>query len=91
MEEKQNVLVQELLAGECLGSNRLFARVTILPGGELGFHEHHGETETYYINSGEGEYDDNGTKQIVHAGHTVFRDDGSGHGIRKFIALIIKA
>ena len=31
---------------------RLYAKVTILPGETLAFHEHHGETETYHILSG---------------------------------------
>lgn len=97
MAEKQSMVIQELLTGEKLGNNRLFARVTIFPGKELGYHEHHGETETYHIISGEGEYDDNGKKQFVSAGDTVFCPEGGGHGIRNtgkndlvFIALIIK-
>ena len=36
------------------GKVGLFAKVTIPPRDVLEFHEHHGETETYYILSGEG-------------------------------------
>ena len=95
----EQMKVEELISGEQLGDNKvgLFAKVTMIPGGVLDFHEHHGETETYYIMSGEGEYDDNGVKKTVKADDTVFCEDGNGHGIRNtgsedlvFIALIIK-
>ena len=37
---------EKLLEGERLsGKVTLFAKVTILPGDELPYHEHHGETE----------------------------------------------
>lgn len=39
---------EKLLEGERLsGKVTLFAKVTILPGDELPYHEHHGETEVY--------------------------------------------
>ena len=44
----------------------MFAEVTIAPGCSLGYHEHHGESETYYIIKGQGEYDDNGTKRSTY-------------------------
>ena len=48
---------EKLLEGERLsGKVTLFAKVTILPGDELPYHEHHGETEVYHILSGEGIY-----------------------------------
>ena len=51
---------EKLLEGERLsGKVTLFAKVTILPGDELPYHEHHGETEVYHILSGEGIYQDN--------------------------------
>ena len=46
---------EKLLEGERLsGKVTLFAKVTILPGDELPYHEHHGETEAYHILSGAG-------------------------------------
>ena len=75
---------------------RLYAQVTIEKGCSLGYHEHHGETETYYILSGEGEYDDNGVKRPVKAGDITITPDGKGHGLTNtgdtdlvFMALII--
>ena len=54
---------------------------TVVPGCSLGYHEHHGESETYYIIKGQGEYDDNGTKRPVTVGDKTFTPDGCGHGI----------
>lgn len=75
----------------------LFADVTIEAGGHLDYHEHHGETETYYILEGCGVYNDNGREYEVKAGDVTFCEDGCGHGIVckgdepvRFMALIIK-
>lgn len=54
----EKLLTPEQLDGKC----KLFAIVTIQPGHELANHQHIGETETYYILSGKGIYDDDGTK-----------------------------
>ena len=76
----------------------MFACVTIEKGATLGYHEHHGEGEAYYILSGTGKYHDNDKVYPVKAGDVVYCADGSGHGLDntsdeglKFIALIIKA
>ena len=78
------------------GKVGLFAKVTIPPRDVLEFHEHHGETETYYILSGEGIYDDDGREVLAKAGDVFFCEEGHGHGIRcsgeedlVFMALII--
>ena len=47
----KHILGEKQLNGKC----GLYAEVTIEPGSSLGFHEHHGESETYYIISGKGE------------------------------------
>ena len=63
---KGHVIIKDILEGDELkGKCGLYAQVTIEKGCSLGYHEHHGETETYYILSGEGEYDDNGVKRPV--------------------------
>ena len=79
------------------GKVGLFADVTIEAGGQLDYHEHHVETETYYILEGCGIYNDNGRGYEVSAGDVTFCEDGCGHGIvckgdvpLRFIALIIK-
>ena len=45
-----------------------FSQVTIHPGCELGYHEHHGETETYYVLSGSATYIDNDKEYEIKAG-----------------------
>ncbi|MGN0482526.1 MAG: cupin domain-containing protein [Lachnospiraceae bacterium] len=88
------LLSEEELNGKC----GMYAEVTIAPGSSLGYHEHHGNSETYYILRGEGEYDDNGEKRKVSAGDVTFTPDGKGHGLENtgdtdlvFMALIILA
>ena len=64
-----HVIIKEILDAEQLnGKCGLYAQVTLEPGCSLGYHEHHGESETYYILQGQGEYNDNGTYRPVKAG-----------------------
>ena len=75
----------------------LYAKVTIPAGSALGYHEHHGEGESYFILSGEAVYDDNGTKRTIRAGDSTWTPDGSGHAVDNsrgkedfvFMALIV--
>lgn len=90
---KEALLSQEQLGEHC----KMFSRVTLKPGCELGHHEHHGETEAYYILSGNGMYDDDGAAVEVEAGDVTFCEDGKGHGMKNcgkedlvFVALILK-
>lgn len=57
----KHILGETELNGKC----GLYAEVTLEPGCTLGYHEHLGESETYYILSGEGMYDDNGSSRAV--------------------------
>ena len=89
---------KELIKGEQLGAYcKMFNEVTLKPGCEIGYHEHHGETETYYLTKGEGIYNDNGKEYPVEVGDVTFCADGNGHGIKNagkedlvFVALILK-
>ena len=83
-----HVIIKEILDAE---------QVTLEPGCSLGYHEHHGESETYYILQGQGEYNDNGTYRPVKAGDITFTPDNHGHALANtgntdliFMALIIK-
>ena len=95
---KGYILKEALLGTEQLGEHcRMFTKVTIPAGCELGYHEHHGETETYYILSGNGMYNDNGKEVAAEAGDVFFCKDGDGHGLvntgeydLSFVALILK-
>jgi len=75
---------------------RTFALAKLRPGEEVEFHVHENECEYYYIISGSGIYDDNGTKIEVTPGTVTYTPSGSGHGLKnksseilEFIALII--
>ena len=88
----KHILGEKELNGKC----GLYAQVTIEPGCSLGYHEHHNESETYYILSGQGDYDDNGTVRPVKAGDVTFTPDNHGHALANtgttdlvFMALII--
>ena len=60
------ILKEELIKGEQLGAYcKMFNEVTLKPGCEIGYHEHHGETETYYLTKGAGIYNDNGKEYPV--------------------------
>jgi len=81
---------------QLLGKGRLFARNMLAPGSSLGWHEHKGDVEAYYIIAGEGTVDDNGTKVTVQAGDVVYTNNGESHSIEntgtenlEFIALIL--
>ena len=86
-------ILDEELADKC----GLYAKVTIPAGSVLGYHEHHGNGESYFVLSGEGVYDDNGEKRIVRAGESTWTPNGSGHGFDNsqgkedlvFMALIV--
>ncbi|MCI8631960.1 MAG: cupin domain-containing protein [Lachnospiraceae bacterium] len=94
---KGNVVLKHLLDEKQLnGKCGLYAEVTIAPGCSLGYHEHHHESETYFIIKGQGNYNDNGSIRPVKAGDVTFTPDGCGHGIENtgdedlvFMALII--
>ena len=88
----EKILDEEL--GEKCG---LYAKVTIPAGSVLGYHEHHGNGESYFVLSGEGVYDDNGQKRVVGPGESTWTPDGTGHGFDNsqgkvdlvFMALIV--
>ena len=75
---------------------RLFSLIEVKPGEEVDFHTHIGESETFFILSGKGIYNDNGEKVEVTPGMVTFTPSGQGHSIKNtgdemlsFIALIL--
>lgn len=77
-------------------AGRLYARVVLDPGCSIGWHQHVGETEPYYILSGEGTFIDNDqSRTLVHAGDICTIKDNHFHSIEnnrgkplEFMALI---
>ncbi|WP_028975488.1 cupin domain-containing protein [Spirochaeta cellobiosiphila] len=97
-EGKGEILVRSLLNGpdEMYKTGRVFAHTTVYPGSGIGYHVHNKESETYYILSGEGKFNDNGVIKTVKAGDVTFTGAGEGHGIEalgdtpiEMIALIL--
>ncbi len=75
---------------------RLYSMIQIPPGEEVEYHMHVGESETFFFLSGQGVYNDNGTKVDIVPGMVSFTPSGQGHGIQNtgdemlaFIALIL--
>ena len=75
---------------------KTFAKATLAPGAEVGYHIHSTDSEAYYILSGVGEYTENGNTYHVGAGDVSYTPMGGGHGIKnigdcplEFIALIL--
>lgn len=88
----KKLLGDKELAGKC----KMYSEITLEPNSNIGYHEHHGESETYYVLSGEGSFNDNGTIRPVKAGDVMHTPSGSGHGLENtgdsnlvFMALII--
>ena len=95
--EREIVKAEHANGGDLGEHCRMFSKVTIPPQCELGYHEHHGESETYYLLTGKGMYSDNGKEVPAEAGDVFFCDDGNGHGLKNtgeedltFVALILK-
>lgn len=64
------------------GKNRLFNHIYLSRGDEIGWHVHQGDGEVYYILTGEGEFNDNGTVTTVRAGDVCWTPDGEGHSLK---------
>ena len=89
-------VIRVLDSGEYESGLKLIAKLVLRPGCSLGYHEHHGESETFYILQGFGDFDDNGTVRQVKPGDVTFTPSGSGHALVNtgvsnliFMALII--
>jgi len=57
------------------------AKITINPGSSIGVHEHVGEEEIFYIISGKGLVNDNGTITEVGPGDAVLTGNGASHSV----------
>lgn len=79
---KGHVLIKHLLDAEQMKrSARMYAEVTLEPGCEIGFHKHTNESETYYVLSGSGDYNDNGNVRKISVGDVTFTPNGCAHGL----------
>lgn len=87
-----------MIEEELSGCTTLFARVILNPQSEIGYHQHIGETEAYYVLSGQGIFIDGEQKEVaVSDGDICTIKEGQGHGMRNtgdacmdIIAIVIK-
>jgi len=66
---------------ELLNHGRLYAEMVLEPNCGVGYHEHSGETEIFYLIEGTVMYNDNGKEIELYAGDVMICEDGSGHAI----------
>lgn len=92
------IQVANILNGpeEMMGKGRVFVQTTVFPGTAIGYHIHQGDAEIYYILSGKGNYNDNGSIMEVGPGDITYCAPGEGHGMEcvgtepiQMIALIL--
>lgn len=90
----EHVIDEKVLGGKVT----TYARCLLKPGCSLGYHEHKGNSETYFILKGNPTYNDNGTVIELKPGDTAFCPEGTGHGIANntesdvlFMAIIVPA
>ena len=92
-----SVKIEHLLTMDELNvKGRLFAKITLEPGTSIGNHVHEGEMESFFILSGQAQYDDNGETTTLYPGDTTHTPSGSGHAVKnegketlELIALIL--
>lgn len=94
---KGKALVRNILKDEDLGgAGRLYAKITLEPGASVGWHQHIGETEPYYILEGNGTFIDNDkSRNPVGPGNVCTIEPGQYHSLENtsdepltFLALI---
>lgn len=93
----EDVYLDKLLDGFGPANMNFYAKVLLKPGMEVHRHQHIGESESYFILSGRGIFDDNGTMIEIKKGDITFTPDGhyhnlinNGNEMLEFMALIIK-
>lgn len=67
---------------EIQGKARLVAQITLEPGCSIGFHEHVGEEEIFYVISGTATVNDEGVDKILQTGDAALTKGGQSHSLR---------
>ena len=75
---------------------RMFAEITLNPECSIGYHRHDSETEYYFILSGIGIVNDDGTEVEVKQGDSIITGNSASHSIKNtgsvplvFLAIIV--
>lgn len=64
-----------------LGKGRLYGKSIIKPGNSIGYHNHEGDQEAYFILKGMALYNENGNETILGPGDLTICRDGESHSI----------
>lgn len=95
--EKDAVIIEHAnTEEELLNKCSLFCRITLKPGFRVGYHQHTGDIESYYILSGKGIYTCQDEKTEVSNGDMAYCGNGEFHDLINtgeddlvFMALIV--
>ncbi len=66
---------------EADGTGRLFSKLVVPSGSSVGYHQHSGDFELYYVLSGEATVVDNGKEVTLYPGDMNLCKDGDGHSL----------
>ena len=67
---------------EMMGHGTMYAKMVLKPGSSIGWHQHVGNKEPYYVLSGTGRYTDNdGTVTIIGPGDVCTIECGHYHSV----------
>lgn len=80
---KGEVEIQHIVSKEELnGHGNMYAMVRLKPGCSIGYHQHVGNTEPYFILEGKGVFIDNdGSRTDVGPGDVCYIEVGQSHGM----------
>lgn len=71
-----------LLTGDQLGGTLTMCNCnTLLPGASIGYHQHVGDNEMYFITEGKALYTEDGVEYELEVGDMAFCPEGSYHGV----------
>lgn len=70
-----------LLPEEAKGHGRVFSKVVIAPGCSIGYHQHQGEFEAYYVLKGKALVRDGEREILLLPGDMNLCPDGCWHGV----------
>ncbi|MGI6028965.1 MAG: cupin domain-containing protein [Candidatus Heteroscillospira sp.] len=67
---------------EMMGHGPMYAKLVLKPGSSIGWHQHVGNTEPYYVLSGQGRYtDSDGTVYTIVPGDVCYNKCGHSHSV----------
>ncbi len=71
-----------LLPEDAPGHGRVISKLVIPPNCSIGYHQHEGEFEAFYVLEGEATVNDNGQEIILQPGDMHMCVNGDSHGTR---------